>query len=362
MSDEQEISKLRERIDGLDARLLALLNERAQCAIDVAAVKKKSDGEATSFYRPEREAEILRRLQTDNGGPLSGDAVIKLFREIMSACLALEESVPIGFLGPEGTFTYAATLKHFGHAAKTVGLTSIGEVFKQVEAQSVTYGVVPIENSIEGVVTHTLDRFVQSPLKIVGEVMVPIQHNLISLADSLNRVQTIYSHQHSFSQCRQWIAEHLPHCEHIYTNSTADAVLRAKEAPTAAAIAGIEAAQRYEVPVLCSHIEDFPDNVTRFLVIGNQMTAPSGHDKTSILVSAENRPGALADLLEPLARNKVSMTRIESRPIKTVNWEYVFFIDMQGHCDDQNVARALDELKGRAVLLKLLGSYPSAVA
>ena len=366
MSDNKEtMKKLRDQIDDLDAQLLALINARAQCAAKIAHVKKNNPSdkgdEIGLCYRPEREAHILHRLQDQNPGPLSNETVMKLFREIMSACLALEEVLPIGFLGPAGTFTHTAAVKHFGHAVKTISLASIDEVFKQTEAKTIAYGVVPIENSTEGVVSSTLDRFVQSSLKIVGEVEVRIHHNLIGLADNLSDIKTIYSHQQSFAQCRQWITDHLPDCEKIDTSSTAVAAQLTQESPSIAAIASREAADLYKVPVLQSKIEDLHDNITRFLIIGHRMIPPSGTDKTSILVSADNSPGALTSLLEPLARHQVSMTRIESRPTKIVNWEYVFFIDIDGHCQDNAVRDALKEVENKARFFKLLGSYPSAI-
>ena len=368
MSDnkEKQIEQLRNQIDLLDTQLLDLISKRAEYATEIAKVKQQGHDAApgnqqASCYRPEREAKILRRVQAENQGPLDSESISMLFREIMSACLALEEVVAVGFLGPKGTFTHIAALKHFGHAVNAVSLSSIDEVFNQAEAKKIAYGVVPIENSTEGVVSNTLDCLVDSPLKIVGEVEVRIHHNLIGVAEDLSLIKTIVSHQQSFSQCRQWLAEHLPGKEHIYTSSTAAAVLLAKKSPHSVAIAGEDAAERYDLSVMRSHIEDDSDNTTRFLIVGQQLVAASGQDKTSILVSAQNRPGALSNLLQPLARHNVSMTRIESRPTKSINWEYMFFIDLQGHYQDQSLNKALEELKEKAEFFKLLGSYPVAI-
>ena len=360
MSDGDRLKAIRERIDALDLEILRLISERARNAQEVAQVKR-AENESAEFYRPEREAQVLRRIIENNPGPLSGEEAARLFREIMSACLALEQPLEVAFLGPEGTYTQAAAFKHFGHSVKTRPLGSIEEVFRDVEAGTCHYGVVPIENSTEGVVNHTLDMFMQSPLKICGEVELRIHHHLLSREADLAVIGRVYSHAQSLAQCREWLDAHLPQAERIAVNSNAEAARRASGERGAAAIAGEAAAEPYGLAILQRNIEDHPDNTTRFLVIGRQSVAPSGRDKTSLLVSMRNRPGALYRLLEPLARAGVSMTRIESRPSHCVNWEYVFFLDVEGHASEPTLKEALADLREEADLVKVLGSYPHAV-
>ncbi len=360
MSDDGKLRAIRERIDAVDDGLRRLINERAALAQEVAHIKLAEDP-ATNFYRPEREAEILRRVKTENEGPLEGEELARLFREIMSACLALEQPLSIAFLGPEGTFTQAAALKHFGHSVRTQALGAIPDVFREVEAGECQYGVVPVENSTEGVISHTLDMFLASPLRICGEVMLRINHNLMAGAGSLADLALVYSHQQSLAQCRGWLDRHLPHAERVAVGSNAEAARRAKETPSAAAIAGETAAEIYGLGIVARNIEDEPGNTTRFLVIGKQAVAPSGHDKSSLLVAARNESGSLYRLLSPLADFGISMTRIESRPSRRGIWEYVFFVDVEGHQDDPHVADALQALQREATLYKVLGSYPRAV-
>jgi chorismate mutase/prephenate dehydratase len=360
MSEEKALPALRERIDAIDEQIQELLNERAACAREVAEVKQNSDPEA-EFYRPEREAQVLRKVRERNRGPLPAEEVTRLFREIMSACLALEKPLRIGFLGPEGTFTQAAALKQFGHSVQTVSFAAIDEVFREVEAGGVDYGVVPVENSTEGVVNHTLDMFLRSPLKICGDVELRIHHHLLSREADLAAVQRVYSHQQSLAQCREWLDARLPHAERIAVSSNAEAARRTSQETGCAAIAGETAGEIYGLQALVRNIEDDPANTTRFLVIGKQRVPPSGRDKTSILVSARNQPGALYRLLEPIARHGLSMTRIESRPSRLSTWDYVFFMDLEGHCEDAKLAPALKELQAEAAMFKWLGSYPQAV-
>ena len=356
---KDKLKAVRDRIDALDEQIQALINERAACAQAVAALK--NGGDAASFYRPEREAKILRKILERNTGPLSGEEMARLFREIMSACLALEQPLCIAYLGPEGTFTQAAALKHFGHSVNTDSHYTIDEVFREVEAGACHYGVVPVENSTEGVITHTLDMFINSPLKITGEVQLRVHHNLLSTLDGLSEVRRVYSHQQSLSQCRGWLDEHLAGVERIAVSSNAEAARLAAQDKEAAAIASLEAANIYGLQVLVANIEDEPDNTTRFLVIGRDPVPPSGKDKTSLLLSASNKPGALHSLLSPLAQHGISMTRIESRPSRRGVWEYVFFVDIEGHAAESQVAQALDELRSEAAMLKVLGSYPRAI-
>jgi chorismate mutase/prephenate dehydratase len=360
MSEAERLQSLREEIDTLDRQLQTLIAERARCAQQVGAIKRAA-GATGNFYRPEREAQVLRRVIEANHGPLSSEEMARLFREIMSACLALEEPLKIAFLGPEGTFTQAAALKHFGKSIRSIPLRAIDEVFREVEAGSADYGVVPVENSTEGVVNHTLDMFLQSPLRICGEVQLRINHHLITHATELTAIRQIYSHRQSLAQCREWLDANLPRVEQIEVSSNGEAALRVRDEVDAAAIAGQGAADIYQLPTLVRNIEDEPNNTTRFLIIGAQPIAPSGDDKTALLVASLNRPGALFNLLEPLARNNVSMTRIESRPSRRGMWDYVFFIDLDGHIQDAPVAMALTELCKQASLFRVLGSYPKGV-
>lgn len=359
-NEADHLQALRERIDALDGQIQTLISERARCAQQVGAIKQAA-GATGNFYRPEREAQVLRRVIEANPGPLSNEEMARLFREIMSACLALEEPLKIAFLGPEGTFTQAAALKHFGKSIHSIPLRAIDEVFREVEAGSADYGVVPVENSTEGVVNHTLDMFLQSPLRICGEVQMRINHHLITRAAALGEIHRIYSHRQSLAQCREWLDLNLPQIEQIEVSSNSEAVLRLQDAEDAAAIAGQCAADIYQLPTLVRNIEDEPNNTTRFLIIGGQPIAPSGDDKTALLVASLNRPGALFKLLEPLARHNVSMNRIESRPSRRGMWDYVFFIDLDGHAQDAPVAGALAELRDQASLFRVLGSYPKGV-
>ena len=360
MRDLTNLEAIRKRIDTLDEEILNLISERARCAQEIARVKRELDKNA-EYYRPEREAKILRKILNRNRGPLNDEEMARLFREIMSACLALEEPLNIAFLGPEGTFTQEAALKHFGHSVTTTPLNAIDEVFREVESGATQYGVVPIENSTEGVVNHTLDMFLQSPLKISGEVELRIHHHLLSTDNLLEQIQRVYSHQQSLAQCREWLDSNLPRGERIAVSSNAEAARRVVDEAGAAAIAGDIAAKKYGLRIIKSNIEDNPNNITRFLIIGRPNVSRSGNDKTSVLVSARNKPGSLYGLLEPLARHRVSMTRIESRPSHCVNWEYVFFLDMEGHKDDAHVKAALNELQQEADYFNILGSYPRAV-
>ncbi|MEI6413180.1 MAG: prephenate dehydratase [Pseudomonadota bacterium] len=359
MNDAADLSLLRTQIDDIDERLQALLNQRAEAALAVASAKLTANPQAT-FYRPEREAEVLRRVLSRQQGPIPPEAMARLFREIMSTCLALERPLRIGYLGPAGTFTQTAAFKHFGHAIVSVSLSSIPEVFREVEAGGCDFGVVPVENSTEGVITHTLDRFLQSPLRVCGEILLRIHHQLLSHAGSLAEVTQVVSHAQSLAQCRSWLDRHLPYVPQSPVGSNAEAAQRAAREPRTAAIAGHTAAELYGVPALAAHIEDEPNNTTRFLVIGGLPVAPSGRDKTSLLMSCRNVPGGLHRLLAPLAQHGVSMTRIESRPSRQSLWEYVFFVDVEGHQDDAVLHQAFQALREEAPWFRILGSYPAA--
>lgn len=360
MIQSGSLSDLRTRIDSLDTEILELLNKRAKLAIEVADIKRAS-GEENCFYRPEREATVLRRIRNNNPGPLDGDSVVLIFRELMSACLALEKPLKVAFLGPEGTFTQEAARKHFGRGIETSSLASIDEVFREVESQYAQFGVVPVENSTEGVITHTLDSFLTSSLSICGEVNLRIHHNLLSREESMSEIHEVISHQQSFAQCRRWLDRFIPNAKRISVSSNAEAARRVQSAPHSAAIAGEIAANIYDLRIIARNIEDEADNTTRFLVIGRLLAGRTGMDKTSLLVSTGNQAGALHAMLEPFAEHAVSMTKIESRPSRQGMWNYVFFIDIEGHQSDSNVASALEKLGRKANMLKVLGSYPKAL-
>ena len=363
MSEAQELDQLRQQIDSLDKQIQELINQRAQCAQNVADVKQKyaAPGEKVVFYRPEREAQVLRRVMERNEGPLPDESMARLFREIMSQCLALEEPLQVAYLGPEGTFTQQAAVKHFGHAVNCQGKVSIGDVFREVASGAANYGVVPVENSTEGVVTLTLDSFYDSNLHICGEVTLRIHHHLLIKSEG-QEIDRIYSHAQSLGQCRRWLDQNFPaNVERIAVNSNAEAARRAAAEEGAAAIAGEAAAELYDLSVRNANIEDRPDNTTRFLIIGRQETGPSGEDKTSIMVSNRNKPGSLYQVLAPFHEAGVNLTRIETRPDPSGTWNYIFFIDFEGHCEDDVTAAVLKKLREIAVDYKLLGSYPRAV-
>ena len=356
------LGNIRDSIDAIDARIHALLNERARFAQKVG-VSKSSSGRAVDFYRPEREAQVLRLALKRNQGPLRDEEVLRLFREIMSACLAQQEPLKVAFLGPEGTFTQAAVLKHFGSSVRALPMAAIDEVFHEVEGGIADFGVVPIENSSEGTVNHTLDMFLTSGLKICGEVELRVQHHLMGKMASLEAVKRICAHAQALAQCRGWLDDQLPDVERIAVSSNAEGARRARDERGTAAIAGRAAAEIYALTLLANEIEDRQDNTTRFLVVGRKLFSSSGADRTTLLVSASDTDdaGALFQLLEPLAQHRVNMTRIESRPSRKRKWDYVFFIDIEGHVSDAPVAKALAALETRASLFKVLGSYPRAV-
>lgn len=347
---------LRSQIDHIDDELLKLINRRAELARQIGHLKDND-----TVLRPEREAQILQRVQNSNSGPLSKQAVAQLFTEIMSQCRALEAALSVAYLGPEGTFSEAAALKRFGNAVQSKPCTTIDEVFRAVESGTVNFGMVPVENSTEGAIGRTLDLLLQSPLKVCGEVMLAVHQCLLARGCTLGDIQTVYSHPQSFGQCQSWLNANLAHAARIQVVSNAEAARLAAEHPDSAAIAGSQAAAHFGLSVCAENIEDDAKNTTRFLVIGNQDVAPSGCDKTSLVMSAANRPGAVHDLLAPLARHGVSMTKLESRPSRSGLWEYVFFLDIEGHQSDTKVAAAMSELKQVAAFVKVLGSYPVAV-
>lgn len=360
MSPVTPLSELRDKIDAIDGQILQLINQRASCALEVARTKI-AQGEQGTFYRPDRESLVLRRIMDLNQGPLSGHTAVRFFRELMSACLALEKPMEIAFLGPDGTFTQQAVYKHFGHAVKTIPVTTINEIFSAVELNKCQFGVVPVENSTEGVISHTLDRFLTSPLKICGEVEIRVHQNLMGQATSLAEITEIFSHQQSLAQCRQWLARHVPHARLTAVSSNAEAARLTSINKHTAAIAGIVAAEVYKLTIIEKNIEDEPNNTTRFIIIGQQTSTSTGSDKTSLVVSAGNQPGALYRALGPLAEFGIGMVNIESRPSRQALWEYIFFIDIEGHGEDKNIALALGKVKENVNMFKLLGSYPKAV-
>lgn len=354
---DEDIGRLRDRIDEIDAKVLELVSERARCAHRIGELKG-----GAAVYRPEREAQVLRRLRELNAGPLPGESVEHLFKEVISACRALERTMRVAYLGPRGTYSEEAVRKQFGSHADGEPCASIVEVFQRVESEGAGYGVVPIENSTEGGVGLTLDRLVSSGLRICGEVLLPIHHCLLSKASAIADVSRVYAHAQSLAQCNGWLARHLPSADRIPCSSNAEAARRASQEDGAAAIASRAAAELYEMTVLAANIEDQANNTTRFVVIGDQDVAPSGRDRTSVAMAAPNRPGALHELLGPLAEHNVSMSRFESRPSGTGLWEYVFFFDVEGHQQDTAVAAALAEVRARAAFVKILGSYPVAAS
>jgi chorismate mutase/prephenate dehydratase len=357
-----ELANIRDSIDSIDARIHALLNERAHFA-QLVGISKTSSGKAVDFYRPEREADVLRKALGRNKGPLRDEEIARLFREIMSACLAQQEPLKVAFLGPEGTFTQAAVLKHFGSSVRALPLAAIDEVFHEVEGGVADFGVVPIENSSEGTVNHTLDMFLNSGLKICGEVELRIHHCLMGRMSGVSDIKRVCAHSQALAQCRGWLDDQLPDIERVAVSSNAEGARRARDERGTAAIASRAAAEIYGLTLLANEIEDQSDNTTRFLVVGRKLFSPSGADRTTLLVSASDTDdaGALFRLLQPLAEHRVNMTRIESRPSRKRKWDYVFFIDVEGHVSDPAVAKALAALEERASLFKVLGSYPRAV-
>ncbi len=356
---EKRLQQARERIDALDEQIQEQISERALIAQEVARIKADMGGGA-DCYRPSREAEVLRRVVERNKGPLTDQSIVRVMREIMSACLSLESPLEVAYLGPEGTYTQAAVYKHFGNAVKARPLAAINEIFRDVEAGNADYGVVPVENSTEGVVNYTLDMFATSSLLICGEVSLPVHHHLLSGDGDLANVTQVFAHSQSFAQCRQWLDRKLPKAERIVVASNGEGARMASES-TGAAIAGKPAAERYGLKIVAANIEDEPDNTTRFLVIGRQIVPPSGSDMTSILLSSHNRPGALYDLLRPFADAGVNLSRIESRPSRRAQWDYNFFVDIEGHAQTPAIKKVLDGMQEKAAFFKFLGSYPKAV-
>ncbi len=359
MDDElnSRLQPLRERIDAIDAQLIVLLNQRAGIALEVGEIKKHFDA---PVFRPEREQQVIARLQETSAGPLVNEHISAIWREIMAASRALEQPLRVAFLGPAGTYTEQAMFEYFGHSIEGVSCPSIDEVFRAVEAGAAAFGVVPVENSAEGVVSRTLDLLLQTPLLIGGEIVLPIHHNLLTQSGTLDGVTRICAHAQALAQCQRWLAVHAPHLERQALPSNAEAARVAASDPKIAALASDRAAAHYQLQIACALIQDDPHNRTRFVIMSKEPAGPSGNDQTSLIVSVKNEPGAVFKLLEPLARHRVSMSRFESRPARAGRWEYYFYIDIEGHGDDAAVMVALAELKQKAAFLKILGSYPRA--
>ncbi|QOC21656.1 prephenate dehydratase [Wenzhouxiangella sp. AB-CW3] len=359
-TDEIDLGDVRKHIDRIDEQIQSLIADRARLAEQVRAVKGELATPA-DYYRPDREAQVLRRVIERNEGPLSDSVMLHVFREIMSACLARQEPLRVAYLGPEGTFTQQAVYRQFGHSVNASAQPSIEEVFLQVQGGEVDFGVVPIENSSQGIVTHTLDMFLHAEVCIAAEVEMRIHQHLLTRARGLDDIERVYAHQQSLSQCKHWIERHLFHAELVPVSSNAEAARRVRHAPDAAAIAGRHAAEVYGLPVLFANIEDHVDNTTRFLVLGRELLPPSGDDKTSLMIAGLDGAGALFSLLEPLARHGVNMSRIESRPSRRERWQYVFFIDVDGHVKDAGLKQALADLESESAEVRVLGCYPRAV-
>jgi len=351
-----DLGDWRSRISELDNQILNLLNQRAEAALQIGDLKRRQDAPS---YVPEREASILSRLTAASRGPLPADAVLAVWREILSACRALEAPVTVAYLAPPATFTHQAARERFGEAVTYHASRSIADIFEDVERGRAQFGVVPVENSTEGAVNVTLDRLIDSDVTITGEMTLDISQHLISRATDLADVKVVCSHPQGLAQCRAWLAAHMPEAATEETASTSGAVERARDDATVAAVASDMAAQVHGVPILRPRIEDNPSNSTRFLVIGRKPVPPTGRDKTSILFSMKNEPGVLYSILQPFATRGLNLTKIESRPTKRRPWEYVNFLDFEGHCETANVRDVLAEVRERCQFLKVLGSYPA---
>ena len=356
MSDDK-LKPLRDQIDAIDVQLLALLNERARVAQQVGHVKAETNA---PVFRPEREAQVLSRVADTNPGPLLSSDLQSIFREVMSACRALENRVTVAFLGPVGTYSEQAVWRQFGQAVEALSCVSIDEVFRSVEAGTAAFGVVPVENSTEGTINRTLDLLLQTTLSISGEVALPVHHSLMTCSGNMEQVTRICAHSQALAQCQAWLNQHYPHIERQAVASNGEAARLATEDRQVAAIASEMAAKRYGLSIVHANIQDDPHNRTRFFVVGRLMPSASGKDQTSLVLSVPNKSGAVYELLAPLARHGVSMTRFESRPARTGRWDYYFYVDIEGHANDAKVAQALAELQAQAAFFKVLGSYPHA--
>ncbi len=357
MSLINPLDPYRKKIDKIDENLVALLNERAKIALEIGEVKRNHQ---TESYDPSREKWIYTRLSQLNSGPLSNQAIHTIFREVISASHALQEPIKVAYLGPKATFSHLACFEYFGHSVTDRPVGSIKSVFNEVEKGLSDFGVVPIENSTEGVVNHTLDLFADSPIKIFAEIFLEVTHHLLSKAGTLSAIEQVYSHPQAFGQCKEFLEQHLPNATLTGVASTAKAAELCQNDPTSAAIASEVAAMIYEIPILQKRIEDSTQNITRFLVISKRLSASTGDDKTSLIVSIKDTPGALYKILRHFAKHQINLAKIGSRPSKKKAWEYLFHIDMNGHVEDEGIQLVLEELKSQMVSIKVLGSYPMA--
>jgi len=359
MTTEQvQLTEIRNKIDAIDKQIQDLIGQRAQCAQKVADIKTQGGNVEAVFYRPEREAQVLRAVKERNNSLLPDEEMAKLFREIMSACLALEQPTTVAYLGPEGSYTHASVIKQFGSSAHPVAVSTIEDVFDVVEKGQASYGIVPVENSSEGIVKSTQNALLETTLKISGEVELEIHHCLLSKSDAAESVKKVVAHQQALGQCEQWIKNNLPWVEIEAVDSNALAAKMAQTDNSIAAIASEQAAQLYELNILESNIEDQKDNTTKFWVLGKEATQSSGEDKTAIVLSMKNSSGALLDILASFSQRDINMTRIISRPSTDKTWDYQFFIDVMGHQEDENLSQALKEVESKAAFFKLLGSFP----
>ncbi len=358
MAADKDLQHYRREIDRIDDEILRLLNERSKNVIEIGRLKKQSDQDA-NLHTPAREAEIIERLTRQNPGPFPNEAIRPVYREIMSASLSLEGPQKVAYLGPRATFTHMACMQKFGSSAQYVPVTGIKDVFNEVERGRANFGVVPIENTTEGVVNHTLDMFIDSNLLIYGEILQEVSHHLLSKTGTIEDIKKIYSHPHAIAQCRNWLETNLPHVPVAEVASTARAAELCVDEPSAAAIASELAGQLYGLKVVRARIEDNMNNFTRFLILSQKSPERTGKDKTSLMLSVKDRVGALYDLLRPFASHGINMTKIESRPSRRKAWEYIFFVDIEGHVEEDRVRKALEEVKGRCLFMKVLGSYPA---
>jgi len=355
MKPEDRIKSLRQKIDSLDGHILTLLNERAKIALEVGKLKSESRMDP---YNPQREGEILNRLESQNPGPFPLRAISPVFREIISACRSLEAELAVAYLGPPATHTHLACIERFGSAVNALPKETIPEIFEGVEKEKANFGVVPVENTTEGMVNRTLDMFIDSEVKICGEILVRISHDLLARDGKPEEIAKIYSHPQALAQCRRYLSKNFPKVELAETVSTAKAAQMAAGEPKAAAVASSLASGLYGLKVVESRIEDYPHNYTRFLVLGRQICGRTGKDKTSLLFSIPDSPGSLYQILRPFSEKAINLTKIESRPIKDQPWEYVFFVDFEGHNTDPHIQEAISELQKNVLFLKFLGSYP----
>ncbi len=351
----EELDKIRKKISDIDLKIIEMLEDRALLVKDVGKIKRNKN---IPFYSPDRETKIYEMIEKNAKGEFPVKSLKTIFREIMSASIRLEEPLVISYLGPEATFTHQAAIERFGLSLHYTPEESIEDVFMDVEQERADFGVVPIENSIEGVVNYTLDMFVNSSVKIVSEIIIDIKHNLLSKSERLEQIKTIYSHPNALGQCKSWIKKHLPNVALFETTSTAKAAKIAEKDATVAAIASLAASDIYALNVLARGIEDKSNNITRFLVIGKEIPKKSGNDKTSFMFTIKDKVGALYQILEPFYKNSINLTRIESRPSKQKNWSYIFYVDIDGHLEDEKIQTSLKEIEKFTVLLKILGSYP----